>query len=595
MSKKILVLIGFVFIVIGLNAEIGELLWQENFNNLDNWIIETGNGSWGWGNAELEYYSPDNVDIAEIPGESGNNALRITARNESGPNITDQWGNPLNYTSGRLNTKSKVSIKYGVIEARVLIPNIDLGGWPAIWLLGTSNLNWPYCGEIDMMEMGHTQSFRNLHDTHNGGNGQDNSTVNQVVGANAIFYSEDSINPDNPSGAASISWDPTDENCRPHYSYDPPLTGRFVLYRAYWDNTSIQFTVIDDGVEYALYEEPLAFDEVSAEFRNPFYLVTNFAIGGLFTDGMTLNGSGAPISLPLPAEMYVDYIKVNQWNGQGEVHVGPPTPENVSFGIFTDETEVNNSFEIGVDAEIYVWEGTLNEGTIAPFEGENGISWNTANLGWFGAGVMSMQPTNLINFGDGFLKFRINIPDYVTFKIGIIDAWGNQSYVQFPAFQTTYGLVRNGQWGQAAIPVEDIRGEFIDLRMLSYEFVILEESGAQCEFALDDIYWDGGSVSNEENSTEMTHFELRQNYPNPFNPVTTISYSLDKRSYVEVEIYNLKGQKINTLVSQNQSEGNHSIKWDGKDLSNHTVSSGVYFYKLKVGEQSNMKKMILLK
>ena len=72
-------------------------------------------------------------------------------------------------------------------KPRVLIPDIDLGGWPAVWLLGLSNLTWPRNGEIDIMEMGQRQSYRDLHDGHNGGNGLNNSTVNQVVGANAIF------------------------------------------------------------------------------------------------------------------------------------------------------------------------------------------------------------------------------------------------------------------------------------------------------------------------------------------------------------------------------------------------------------------------
>jgi len=53
-------------------------------------------------------------------------------------------------------------------------------------------------------------------------------------------------------------------------------------------------------------------------------------------------------------------------------------------------------------------------------------------------------------------------------------------------------ITGNGNRGQATIPVDNIRGEWIDLRMLNYEFVILEENGASCEFALDDIYWDGG-------------------------------------------------------------------------------------------------------
>ena len=124
--KKFLLLIlviGFCF------SQIGEIIWEENFDNLDNWMKVTGNGSWGWGNGELEYYHEDNVEISEIPGDPGNNALHITARAESGPGLTDQWGNPLSYTSGKVTTKARVSVKYGVIEARVNIPDLDLGGW----------------------------------------------------------------------------------------------------------------------------------------------------------------------------------------------------------------------------------------------------------------------------------------------------------------------------------------------------------------------------------------------------------------------------------------------------------------------------------
>ena len=489
--KKFLLLIlviGFCF------SQIGEIIWEENFDNLDNWMKVTGNGSWGWGNGELEYYHEDNVEISEIPGDPGNNALHITARAESGPGLTDQWGNPLRYTSGKVTTKARVSVKYGVIEARVNIPDLDLGGWPAIWLLGTSNLNWPYSGELDMMEMGSRQEFRDLHDEHNGGNGANNSNVNQAVGANAIFYSDDALNPENPSGAASISWDPDDDYCRPYYNYSDPLIERFLTYRMYWDTDSIRFTVIDEEVEYDLYTDPFPIDSVSAEFQEPFYLIANLAIGGAFTDAYNLGdyGSGAPISMPLPADMYIDYIKVSEWNGQGDVHMGPPSAVCESLALYTDTTPTHDELIVGEDSEIYVWEGTLTDGNIEPFEGENGITWQTTGLGWFGAGIMSLQPVNLFDFAEGHLKFMINIPAGISFKIGIIDAWGNQQYVDFPAYQTTYGLVRNGNWGQASIPVNDLRGEFIDLQMLSYEFVILEVNGAGCEFALDDIFWDGG-------------------------------------------------------------------------------------------------------
>jgi len=593
----LIALIISVFSANLLLAQVGDVIWEENFEDLDNWIIETGNGYWGWGNGELEFYHENNVEIAEIPGEPENNALHITALEETGPEIVDQWGNPLNYTSSRINTKSKLSVKYGMIETRVSIPDLDLGGWPAVWMLGTANYAWPRNGEIDMMEMGHKQEFRDLHDEHNGGNGLDNSTVNQMVGSNAIFFSDDAVNPNNPSGSASLSWDPDDDFCRPYYNYSDPLIERFLIFRTYWDEAGLRFTVIDNDIEYDLYTEPFSIDSISAEFQKPFYLIVNLAIGGAFTDAYNLGdpGSGLPVSMPFPAELYIDYIKVMEWNGQGEVHIGPPVFENGTFGIFTDETPTNNSLEAGVSSEIYVWEGTLNDGTIPPYEGENGISWQTTGLGWFGAGIMSVQPVNLLNFGEGNLKFMIKIPANIAFQIGIIDAWGNQSYVEFPANQTTYDLVRNGEWGQASIPIDDIRGELIDLRMLSYEFVILEVNGAQCEFALDDIYWDGGTTDVTEDITIVNSFELMQNYPNPFNPDTNISFSLQEASDVRIEIYNLKGQKVKTLISDWLESGEYSISWNGTDKNNDPVSSGIYFYKMQTYSGATLKKCVLLK
>ena len=594
MKKEIIPLLLFLCTI---NAQIGEVLWEENFNDLDDWMIITGNGSWGWGNGELQFYHEENVEITEVPGEPGNNALHITAREESGPDIVDQWGNPLNYTSGKVTTKAKIAIKYGVIETRVRVPDLDLGGWPAVWLLGTSNLGWPRSGEIDIMEMGSRQEFRDLHDEHNGGNDSDNSTVNQVVGSNAIFYADEAVTSENPSGAASISWDPEDDYCRPYYNYDN-LNDRFLTYRIYWDPDSIRFTVIDDSVEYDLYTEPFPIDSVSAEFQEPFYLIANLAIGGLFTDAVYNGGTGLPISMPFPAHMYVDYIKVMEWNGQGEVHTGPPTFQGGTFGLFTDTTPIDNGLVAGDDAEIYVWEGTLSEGSIPPYEGENGISWQTTGSGWFGAGIMSMQPVNLFNFGDGHLKFMIKIPANISFQIGIIDAWGNQSYVEFPANQTKYGLVRDNNWGQASIPVSDIRGEFIDLRMLSYEFVILEVNGAGCEFALDDIYWDGGgavSVIEGEFGTTPNRFSLKNNFPNPFNPFTTLHYNLPEQAHVTITIYNLMGREVTRLVNTTQKAGFKSVQWNAVDSFGNPVSAGVYLYQIQADGYMQAKKMVLLK
>jgi hypothetical protein len=83
---------------------------------------------------------------------------------------------------------------------------------------------------------------------------------------------------------------------------------------------------------------------------------------------------------------------------------------------------------------------------------------------------------------------------------------------------------------------------------------------------------------------------LHQNYPNPFNPVTTINYQLPITDYVELSIYNLQGQKIESLVSEQQAAGNHAYQFDGRNLA-----SGVYYYHLMAGSFSDVKKMILIK
>jgi len=87
-----------------------------------------------------------------------------------------------------------------------------------------------------------------------------------------------------------------------------------------------------------------------------------------------------------------------------------------------------------------------------------------------------------------------------------------------------------------------------------------------------------------------------QNYPNPFNPVTTISYNLPFDSDVSVEIYNIKGQKVRTLLNEQISKGQHSIIWNGVNEYNQAVSSGVYFYKLVADDKTiSSGKMMLIK
>jgi hypothetical protein len=103
------------------------------------------------------------------------------------------------------------------------------------------------------------------------------------------------------------------------------------------------------------------------------------------------------------------------------------------------------------------------------------------------------------------------------------------------------------------------------------------------------------SVEQEEGTATPGDFQLLQNHPNPFNSQTTIKYTLSKPCRVSLVMYNVLGQKVRTLVEEYQSPGAKAVSWDGKDEKGHDLSSGIYFYQLKVGEVKEAKRLLLLK
>ena len=106
----------------------------------------------------------------------------------------------------------------------------------------------------------------------------------------------------------------------------------------------------------------------------------------------------------------------------------------------------------------------------------------------------------------------------------------------------------------------------------------------------------GESTPIEEFNIVQITPKLGQNYPNPFNPETTISFlTTESTENTELAIYNLKGQKVKTLIDERLEAGNHQVVWDGKDENSKSVSSGIYFYKMNTGEYTSIKKMILMK
>ena len=94
---------------------------------------------------------------------------------------------------------------------------------------------------------------------------------------------------------------------------------------------------------------------------------------------------------------------------------------------------------------------------------------------------------------------------------------------------------------------------------------------------------------------KLESFFLYSNYPNPFNPVTNIKYYLNISGNAELSIYNIKGQKIRTLIKEYQTPGNYNLIWDAKNENGNQVSTGTYFYKLKIDNEIHVKRMILIK
>lgn len=104
-----------------------------------------------------------------------------------------------------------------------------------------------------------------------------------------------------------------------------------------------------------------------------------------------------------------------------------------------------------------------------------------------------------------------------------------------------------------------------------------------------------GFTSNDNPEINDGYLHVDQNYPNPFNPSTTISFSLQAKDKVSVNIYNVKGQKVKALQNDIMEQGTHKLTWNGKDNNDKDVASGIYYYQVKTKNHTATKKMILMK
>ena len=169
-----------------------------------------------------------------------------------------------------------------------------------------------------------------------------------------------------------------------------------------------------------------------------------------------------------------------------------------------------------------------------------------------------------------------------------------------------YHIITNSN-GDSLITEEDAAESFDSAQFPdNYYFFKVTARDACLNTTVDSmlVYFNNGISNSEDHQLPFTNYQLT-NYPNPFNPSTTISFSVTQNSdFVNLEIYNLKGQKIKDISPslchpefiEGRGNNQYSISWDGTDENNQPVSSGIYFYKLRIdGKDIKTKKMILLK
>ncbi|NQV19102.1 MAG: T9SS type A sorting domain-containing protein [Armatimonadetes bacterium] len=186
------------------------------------------------------------------------------------------------------------------------------------------------------------------------------------------------------------------------------------------------------------------------------------------------------------------------------------------------------------------------------------------------------------NFGSGTTRVASTIPDleYITLNQTVYsrDLVGYNVYLD--AVYT--GMATDTFWQYTGLVVGQTYAAGVSADYDEGESEIIEASF---------VYLGAGSGSN----VPILATELGANYPNPFNPTTTISFTLKEATEVKIDVYNITGQYVKTLINKHLEADNHNIVWNGNDNEGKSVSSGVYYYKMQAGRYTSTKKMILMK
>ncbi|MGD8781738.1 MAG: YCF48-related protein [Ignavibacteria bacterium] len=239
---------------------------------------------------------------------------------------------------------------------------------------------------------------------------------------------------------------------------------------------------------------------------------------------------------------------------------------------------------------------------------DGGINWDSISV-FDGAHTLVLSAANKDTLWAGWFGFAKSFDGGFTWDTNYEIINGNPPYYGEPRFYDFYQV--NGKVGYAATAIRketanfhlcytedggtgwtilDIPAEFKP-RSVSSNGKYIFSGGLDGK-----ILTNKASTVGIENETDLDlPFELYENYPNPFNLSTTITFYLNQPSFINLEIYNILGIKIKTLLKEYRNRGLHKVIWDGRDGNNNTVSSGIYIVRISNNINSKINKSLLIK
>jgi beta-glucanase (GH16 family) len=506
------------------------VVWSDEFNgteiDTETWIWDVG--SHGFGNGQMEY----NTARAKN-SYIDNGSLVIEAFRE------DYFGS--SFTSARLNTQGRFAFKYGTIEGRIKLPDTANGLWPAFWLLGNNfpGINWPGCGEIDILESGAEAGILN-------------GTQNELINCAMHFSNATNGYQYNAAWIEASDYIGTDD-----------LSADFHRYKMEWTPTDLTFYI--DDVPYATWDITAPYFD---EFHQPHFPIVNIAIGGWNYVNMT--DPADVTALPVQgssARMEIDWIRVED-NAYTEIILGEDTEETGNFGVFTETTPVNNALVYGDDtapgwpysdeAILYLWNNMTEAlSPAAPSEGVEVWSFDVGAGEWFGMGVFLPNFRNMKNYSDGFLHFDIQTTLTDTIRIGVKSSRGGESWVSVGDETSGIGFSRDGNWHTVSIPLNGLAN--CDFNTAQQIFMLVADSAsASTTLSIDNVWWEPSVTRPKPTTGSFGVFtETATNQ-------TAGEYTLG----VDGEFYVWVGDLGETLspTAQSPYEGTNSMSFTGAGL-----------------------------